>query len=350
MRHKFISTLLIMLLILFVSSGSGQVMKKTGTSGASILKVAVGAKATALAGAVTTSQGDANQLFWNPAGIVLKNGETQVTFSYNKWIADLNHNAFAVAHTFGNIGTFAIGGLISGVSDIIANRDIQPGLEGVEYVTDPTFDFNTNVIALSYARQFTDKLSLGLTGKLYSETIDGVGVNSFMMDFGAIYRLGYKDLTIGARIQNLGQDMTYYYVPIYAPLIFSFGASYSLIDTDDFGLKGYVDAAKPLDADQMILGGIETHLFKKLFVRTGYKYNYMGTQDEYLSRNVYYANEKVGRDSWLSKQTYNRTDEGFSVGAGLDIPYAGYQLTLDYTWTQFDILENVNRFSLTFKF
>lgn len=350
MRHKIISTLLIIGLILFVGSGFGQEMKKTGTSGASILKVAVGAKATALAGAMTTTQGDVNQLFWNPAGIAMKSGETQFTFSYNNWIADLNHNAFAVARSFGNIGTFALGGMISGVSDIIANRDIQPGLSGVEYVDDATFDFNSNFLALSYARQFTDKLSLGLTAKYYSETIDGVGVHAFMMDFGAIYQLGYKDLAIGARIQNLGQDMSYYYVPVYLPLVFSFGASYSLVNTQLFGLKGYVDAAKPLDADQMILGGLEAHLYKTFYVRSGYKFNFMGTQDEFLSRSVYYPNERVSRDSWLSKQSYNRTDEGISIGAGLDVPYSNYRLTIDYTFTKFDVLDDVNRFSLTFKF
>ncbi|MDZ7332885.1 MAG: PorV/PorQ family protein [candidate division KSB1 bacterium] len=350
MRHKIISTLLILTLFIFVGSGFGQEMKKTGTSGAAILKVAVGAKAAALAGAMTTTQGDVNQLFWNPAGVVLKSGETQLTFSYNNWIADLNHNAFAVAHSFGNLGTIAIGGMIAGVGDIIANRDIQPGLKGVEYVTSETFDYNSNFIALSYARQFTDKLSLGLTAKYYSETIDGVGIHSFMMDFGAIYQIGFRDLTIGARIQNLGQDMSYYYVPIYLPLVFSFGASYSMINSDLFGLKGYVDAAKPLDADQMVLGGLEAHLFKTFFVRTGYKFNFMGTQDQFLSRSVYYPNEKVYRDSWLSKQTYNRTDEGISLGAGLDVPYSNYRLTIDYTWTKFDVLDDVNRFSLTFKF
>ena len=127
MRHKIISTLLIFVLIIFVGSGFGQEMKKTGSSGASILKVAVGAKATALAGAMTTAQGDVNQLFWNPAGIAMESGKTQVTFSYNDWIAGLSHNAFAVAHSFGNLGTFAIGGMMSGVGDIVANRDIQPG-------------------------------------------------------------------------------------------------------------------------------------------------------------------------------------------------------------------------------
>ncbi|MFZ5517531.1 MAG: PorV/PorQ family protein [Candidatus Zhuqueibacterota bacterium] len=325
-------------------------MKKTGSSGASILKVAVGAKASALASAMTTTQGDVNQLFWNPAGIVLEAGQTQVTFSYNNWIADLSHNAFAVARSFGNLGTFALGGMMAGVSDITANRDIQPGLEGVEYIDDATFDYNSNFLALSYGRQFTDKLALGITAKYYSESIDGVGIHSFAMDFGAIYEVGFKDLTIGARIQNLGQDMTYYYVPVNLPLVFSFGVSYSLINSDLFGLKGYLDATKPLDADQMILTGAEMHLYKTMFVRGGYKLNYTGIQDEFMGRDVYYNNEAVTRTSWLSKQSYNRTDEGLSIGAGIEIPYDKYKLIVDYAWTSFDVMDDVNRFSLTFKF
>jgi hypothetical protein len=335
---------------MFASSGFGQENKKTGTSGASILKVAVGAKATALASAMTTVQGDVNQLFWNPAGIVMDAGETQVTFSYNNWIADLNHNAFAVAHTFGNWGTFALGGMMSGVSDIAANRDVEPGLEGVSYSNDPTFDFNANFFALSWARNFTNKLSLGATAKYYSETIDGEGVGAFAMDFGAIYKLGYKDLTIGARIQNLGQDYEYYYVPVNLPLVFSFGASYSLISSETFGVKGMVDATKPLDADQMILGALEVHLNHNLYVRSGYKFNFQGIKDDYLDREVIYPEEEKILASPLSTQSYNRTDEGFSVGAGLDLPYDNYKLTIDYSWTAFEVLDDVNRFSLTFKF
>lgn len=350
MRHKIISTLLIFVLILFIGSGFGQEMKKTGSSGASILKVAVGARATALAGATTTLLGDVNQLFWNPAGIVLESGKTQVTFSYNDWIADLSHNSFAAARSFGDLGTFAIGGMMSGVSDIVANRDIQPGLEGVEYVDDATFGYNSNFVALSWGKSFTDKLSLGATAKYFSETIDGVGVHAFAMDFGAIYKVGFRDLTFGARIQNLGQDYEYYYIPVNLPLVFSFGASYSFIDSDVFGLKGYVDASKPLDADQMVLGAVESHLFKNLYVRSGYKFNFQGITDEFLNRNVYYPTEAVNRASWLNKQTYKRTDEGMSIGAGLEIPYDNYELIIDYTWTNFEILDNVNRFSLTFKF
>ncbi len=350
MRHKMISLLLIFALVLLVSSSFGQNMKKTGTSGAAILKVAIGAKATALGTAMTTVTGDVNQVFWNPAGIVGGSGSTQVTYSYNRWIADLSHNAFAVSHNLSGVGTFAIGGMMSGVNDITANRDIQPGLAGVEYVDDPTFDFNSNVLSLSFARQFTDKLSMGVTGKYYNETIDGVGVNAFAVDFGAIYHLGYKDLTIGARIQNLGQDLEYYYIPINLPLVFSFGVSYSLINSNVFSMKGYLDAAKPLDADQMFLGGMEINLDKKFYVRSGYKMNYAGVKDNFLQRSVYYQTENVTRQSWLDTQSYSRTDEGFSLGIGMEVPYDNYKLVVDYSWSQFELMDDVSRLSVSFQF
>ena len=171
MRHKIISAVLILSLVFLVGSGYTQIMKKTGSSGAAILKVGVGAKAVAMGTAMTTGEGDVNQIFWNPAGIALNTGETQVTFSYNDWIADLDHNAFAAARSFGNLGTFAISGMMAGVTGITANRDTEAGLEGVSYNTGNTFDYNSSYFALAWAKQFTDKLTLGVTGKYYSEKI-----------------------------------------------------------------------------------------------------------------------------------------------------------------------------------
>ena len=123
MKYKAITALLIIVMLVAVISGYTQTMRKTGLSGASILKVGVGAKAVAIGSAVTSETGDVNQLFWNPAGISLDRGQTDITFSYNNWLVDLSHNAFAVGHCFGNIGTFAVGGMVSGVSGIDADRD-----------------------------------------------------------------------------------------------------------------------------------------------------------------------------------------------------------------------------------
>ena len=350
MRHKSISTLLVVFLLVFAVAAFPQSMKKTGISGASILKVGVGAKAVGIGSAITTVTNDVNQVFWNPAGISLPEGKTHVTFSYNQWIADINHNAFAVAHSFGSWGTVALGGLMSGVSDIEANRDVQPGLAGVEYSDEATFDYNSAIIGLSYAKQFTDKLSLGATVKYYSEKIDVESIGTVAFDFGAIYMLGYRDLAIGARIQNLGGDLEYYYVPFSLPMVFSFGVSMSMIQSDAFTFKGYVDATKPLDADQMILGGVEANLMKNVSFRAGYKFNYMGMMDDFGPRSSYQIVEKTTRDHWYAQKSYSRTDEGLSLGAGIVLPYSGYDLVIDYTWSSFDLLDDVNRLSVSFKF
>lgn len=350
MRHKIISTLLIFLLLAFVGSGYTQTMKKTGVSGASILKVAVGAKATGLAGATTTITGDVNQAFWNPAGIVTEPGQTQICFNYNDWLLDLDHNAFAVSHTLGSIGTFAISGLMSGVDGIEANRDTQAGLDNVNYETGETFGYNSMVLGLTWARKFTDKLSLGVTGKYYREEIDNASISTVAVDFGAIYALGYKDLSIGARIQHLGGSMKYYYVPVDLPLIFSFGASMTIIDSDDFQAKLHLDAAKPLDTDQQILAGVDVKLFGIASVRTGYKFNYQDETDDFEAMSVYYPDDEEWMSQWYNKKSASRTDEGFSLGAGVNVPIGDYELVLDYAWTNFGFMDDTNRFSLSFKF
>lgn len=350
MRHKIISTLLIFLLIALVGSGYTQTMRKTGVSGASILKVAVGAKAAGLVGATTTITGEVNQAFWNPAGIVTAPGETQIAFDYNDWLLDLDHNAFAISHTFGNLGTFAVSGLMSGVDGIEAVRDIAPDLEGVDYQTSETFGYNSMVVGLTWARSFTTKLSLGITGKYYREEIDAASIGTVALDLGAIYKLGYKDLTIGARMQHLGESMEYYYIPIDLPMVFSFGGSMTVIDADDFKAKLFLDAMKPLDTDQQILMAVDVKLFGIASVRTGYKFNLQGKEDEFQTNSVYYPDEEVWRTQWYNKQTFPRTDEGFSIGAGVNIPIGDYELVFDYAYTDFDLMDATNRFSMNFKF
>jgi len=349
MKYKAIAGLLIILMLVAVTNGYPQTMRKTGISGASILKVGVGAKAVAIGSAVTTQSGDVNQIFWNPAGISLERGKTQVSFSYNNWLMDLSHNAFAVAHCFGNIGTFALGAMMSGVDGIVADRDYVADLD-INYSGGATFGYNSMYIALAYAKQFTDKLALGATAKYYREEIDVESASAFAFDFGAIYRIGYRDLTIGARIQNLGEDMKYYFVDFSMPLVFSFGVSMSMIQSDLFSLKGYADAAKPLDAEQLLLAGMEATLYKNMHLRAGYKFNYSGVRDEFDDRVSYQRIEDVTRSHWWNPEEYYRTDEGLSVGAGIEIPYQDYKLVIDYSWTSFNIMDDVNRFSFTIKF
>ncbi len=340
MKQRLTAAALVALACLLAVPCFGQYARKNGLTGASILKVGVGARAVALGSAATTFSGDVNQFFWNPAGINLGTGKTQATFSYNHWIADLSHNAFAVSHNFGSWGTFALGGIMAGVSDIEANRDVVPGLPGVTYNTSDTFDYGSLFVGLSYAKAFTDRLTLGASAKYYQETIDKQSANAVAFDFGVIYMLGYKDLALGARINNVGSDIKYYSIAAGLPMVFSFGISMSAIQGESFNLKGFVDATKPLDSDQLVFAGGEATILKAVAIRGGYKFNYSGTTDTYGNRG----------EGWYDEKTYNRTDEGVTLGAGVEIPYHDYKLVLDYAYTEFDILSNVNRFSLTLTF
>jgi len=240
--------------------------------------------------------------------------------------------------------------MMSGVDNIPANRDLQPGLKDVEYATSSTFGYNSTVIGLTYAKQFTDKLSIGLTAKYYGEKIDVESISAFAVDFGAIYLIGYRDLAIGARIQNVGSDLKYYYIPFSMPIVFSFGASMTMMKSDFLSIKGMIDAAKPIDGEQMINTGVEAILVKNIFFRTGYKFNYQGIKDTFGPRNSFQRIEGVTRAHWYDQKTYARTDEGLSLGAGIELPYDKYNLCVDYAYTSFTLMGTVNRFSLSFKF
>lgn len=318
-------------------------VKKSGLTGAAFLKVGVGARAVAMGSAVTSIPEDINQFFWNPAGIAMSNNQWQVTFTHNRWIADLSHNAAAVGHDFGNIGTFAIGFISLGVSDIEADRDVVPSFLAGSFTpfdteTGATYDYLDLALQLTWARNFTDRLSLGTSFKIISQNIDSESATAFAFDFGAIYKIGFRNATIGARINNLGKDLKFFDIGAPLPLNFSIGASISLYSNENNNIVIMADATKPQDSDQLIFTGGEYTFGDFFSVRGGWKFNYSGVDD--TKRNEF--------DGEIIDVP--RTEEGFSVGGGLKVPISDNEAKLDYAYTEFGILDSVHRFSLSVTF
>ena len=317
--------------------------KKSGLTGAAFLKVGVGARAVAMGSAVTSISGDINQLFWNPAGIALADEQWQATFTHNRWIADLSHNAAAVGHDFGNIGTLAIGFVALGVSDIEADRDVVPSFLGGTFTpfdteTGATYDYLDLALQVTWARNFTDKLSLGTSVKFISQNIDSESASAYAVDFGAIYKIGFRHATVGARINNLGKDIKFFDIGSPLPLTFSIGGSISLYGTENNNVVVMVDATKPQDADQLIFTGGEYTFANLVSIRGGWKFNYSGIDD--TKRNEF--------DGEIIDVP--RTEEGLSLGGGLKIPVGKNKALFDYAYTEFGILDNVHRFSFSFTF
>lgn len=320
-------------------------IRKTGITGASFLKIGVGARAVALGSAYTTVSGDVNQMFWNPAGVAITGGKTQVTFSYNQWIADLNHVAAGISHDFGTWGTWGIGAVKLGVSDIEASRDVVPSFLAGSFTpfdngTSATYDYSDTAINITWALNFTDKLSMGITGKYINQSIDGESASAGAIDVGAVYKIGYKGARLGARISNLGGDLKFYEVGAPLPLIFSYGAAIDLVSNEEQGMRltAFADANKPQDNEQLFFTSGELALKEMFFVRGGYKLNYSGTTDQ--------KTDEITR----ARIDAGRSEEGFTLGAGVKIPVSNYKIAVDYAFTEFGILDSVHRVSMNLDF
>ncbi len=310
--------------------------RKSGITGAAFLKVGVGARMAALGQAATTVTHEPNQLFLNPGGLALKSGQTQATFTYNRWIADINHNAGAVA--FGTrLGTIGVGFVSMGLSKIEADRDAIPGfLQGIakqyDTGTSPTYDYSDVAVLVGYANQVTDKLSLGANMKVLRESIDRHSASSVAFDFGAIYQIGFRGASVGARISNIGKDMKFFAVGVPLPLMFSVGASFDLVKHEKHSFMVRADAAKPQDASQIVFSGGEYVYNDMLFLRGAWKFNYSGVEDTYGGRN---QGAKI-----------RETEEKGSLGAGVKLPMGRHKVAVDYAFTGFGLLNNVHRFSV----
>ena len=326
---------IVLLLLAGVLALPAEAQRKAGRNGAAFLEVGVGAREVALGSAVTSIGNDANQIFWNPAGVALaSNQQFSTAFSYTEWIADLNYGAVALAYNLGNSGTVGIGVQYFGISDIAANRQngyTDPILQDLvtDNETSATYDFLDLAVSASYSRYFFDRLTLGATFKIVNESIDSESASAVAFDFGSIYRIT-PEWQIAARLNNLGTSMTYYNQDNPLPLSFSIGTSFYALNTEQARLMLALDTTKPQDSQQLVYGGAEVSFYDLFFVRGGYKFNYSGNED----------------DGTSERDPIDTSIEGFSLGGGIQYAVSGYALAVDYAYTQMDLLNNVHRFTL----
>ncbi|MBI4428708.1 MAG: PorV/PorQ family protein, partial [Ignavibacteriales bacterium] len=240
---KLRRSVLIMLSILLLLFEAGAQVRKAGLNSAAFLKVGVGARNVGLGSASTSISEDVGQMFWNPAGIALRNSNMQATVSYNKWIADLNHNAFGLSYKLEDIGTVGVGVIMFGVSGIAAYRDIAPASlksQQIDQATSDTYSYADLSLQASFARNFSDQLSLGATVKYISETLDDMTKSAVAVDLGSIYTIGtvasfVNDWKVSARLSNLGSGIKYYDVESPIPITFSVGTSFKALKDDESG-------------------------------------------------------------------------------------------------------------------
>ena len=254
---------------LLIQSGWAQLdygfdFSKAGTAGFQFLKIDVGARESALGGAVVSLVRDANSVFWNPAGIAYVR-RLEFKSSLNNWLVDSQLAALALAYPFGStvvsvnllnfqIAEFEETTVVSstGTGNMISAGDTQLGL--------------------AVARRFTDRLSIGLQLKYNHEYLAEYTNNNWMVDVGSIYITGFRDLTLGFAFQHFGPDMRFAQQQFRTPLLIRLGASDKLIDTDLQSLAVGLDLVHPTDNIEFLNLGFEYSLAEILFLRYGYRH------------------------------------------------------------------------------
>ncbi|MFC2088043.1 PorV/PorQ family protein [Calditrichota bacterium] len=330
---KKIQTLII-LIFLCIFNGFAQ-NPNLGTSGAQFLKIPIGAQSAALGGAVTGIVDDANAVFWNPAGLS-KVKSNAVHFSYMRWFDMFDVNAAAFVRNFESIGTFGIGILVFKTDKMEITTENEPNGTG------RFFDAQDISLGLSYSRFLTDYFSAGITLKYIHQRIWDETANGIAFDVGTQYQVEFQNLIIAMSMTNFGADMkmegpdlsvkydpdqflqnrlipsnyeTEYY-PL--PLNFQFGLSFDVFDSRYLKIRGSVDAVHPNDNNERIQFGAETAVFDRLYLRGGYKLNH--------------------------------DDEDLNFGAGFRSNFGTFLIKIDYAYSFYDILPDVQFISIGLEF
>ena len=346
MRVLIMKRLQLFIIILFVNVSYAQNfvsnVSKVGTSAAPFLTVPIGPRANSLGGAFVAIADDASALYWNPAGIAKLNRNEFVAV-HSEWIAGINHDFGGLVLQLGSGGTLGLSIISLTMDEMEVRTELQP--EG----TGEFFSANDLAIGATYAKNLTDRFSIGFTGKYIIQKIWHSQASGFALDFGTLFKTDlFNGMRIGAVITNFGQDMKmngkdlrYFLDPdpnaignndkIPArietdgwplPLNFQFGLSTDVINRNNSKLTLSVDALHPSDNFESINLGAEYALNGMIFLRGGY-------------RNLFLVDN----------------EEGITLGAGLDIaPAKGANLIVDYSYQDFGRFASINSFALSLHF
>ena len=176
-----------------------------GTTAAEFLLLGAGARGTALGGSFAAIATDISALYYNPAGAALieKAGVTIGTYDY---VAETRYSwgglAFPLsggARTIGfQLGTF-------GFADQPVYTEEEPDGTGATYSVNQTF------VGLTFAQNFSDRFSAGITAKYVDDRLGTVTGSAFAVDFGTNFHasLNNHPVKFSFVLANLGSNLSY---------------------------------------------------------------------------------------------------------------------------------------------
>jgi len=340
-RPAYIRQLSLVLLIgLSILEGAVFAQSKVGTTGAPFLAIGTGARALGMGDAFVAIANDVSALYWNPAGTA-RIGSREVMFSHTEWFVATRVTWLGVSVPLDQNNAV-------GVS--VALLDYGEGeVTTVEFPegTGERWSASDLALGISYARNLTDRFSVGGTAKFVQQKLWNERAAGFAFDVGVLFLAGVSGLRLGATVANFGTDMRLDGKDLFVqhdidpenagnnpaisaklkvdawslPLLFRVGTAMDLLSTESSRLTVGIDALHPTDNTESINTGFEYSFRQALYFRAGYK-------------------------GLFQKDSQDR----YSVGVGLSQSVGGLRISIDYSYQEVKLLNAVQRFAVRLKF
>lgn len=298
-----------------------EIFRKVGTAGAQFLKIGVGARAVGMGETFVAVADDASAAWWNPAGVarITQEGRSRLTLNHSTWPADISHEFFAYAFTYGGLpGSYAFSATVLQMDPIPVRTEFNPGGTG------ENFDAGSFNLGLTWAKNLIDRFAFGLNAKFVHLGLEEENADGFVIDLGTLYFTDYKTIRIGMAIQSLGPALTFIDEEFPMPTMFKVGAAMDAYQSEDHNVLIAFEFDHPSDNAERASFGTEYSLkaFQPnvlLQVRGGYR--------------------------------YNRDEENLAAGFGVEFPTGSASwIRVDYAFSAMDFLDDVHKFSAELRF
>ena len=316
--------------------------EKRGQTGMKFLSTSVDARAAAIGSAVTAeTEGSSVSLFYNPASMAGMPGRFHVGFGRTDFIAGFGYNNLSLAYRpqGTNLGVFGLS---------FTNVDYGEFFQTIRsdnaegFLELGTYSPQAFALGLGYARSLTDRFSVGAHVKYVGQdfgshvvqrsetdelTSRDYALNTVAVDFGILYRTGFRSMVIAMSTRNFSQELSYVSDPFELPLSFQIGVAMDVLDlmgsaASPHALNLKVDATRPRDFNEHFKFGAE--------------YVFAPVETASLALRA-----GLGQDA---------EEEGISLGAGLGYDMGSFHAAIDYAYTDFGLFGSLNRFALQIGF
>lgn len=320
---------------------AAQEVKKVGTSAAIFLRIPVGTRGAAMGGAFVSIADDATAMFWNPGGIARLEKKT-VFVDHAPWLPGLTFNYFGLVLPLAEAGAVGLNVTSLGTDEMDITTIEQP--EG----TGETFTARSVALGVTYARNLTDRFSIGGNVKFIHESILNSSAVGVAFDIGTLYDTPFSGVRLGVSISNFGTNLR--------------------IDGDDLNVRIDIDPSREGD-NQSITGRVRTDNHEApLIMRVGLSWDAIATSGHRLTlaadglnpnddaQSVNLGGEySIFGETLVLRGGFNDLfladrEKGFTLGVGLNFQTSGIGFSGGYAYQDFDHLDGVNRFSLELRF